>query len=143
MKSRNYFFVIAVVLFFAFRISGQTEQNCLRSSQVLTVSDESAINTAVSQFFAAYASKDLAAWKTVWTVRSPVYNGSEEEIKFVFNRADRLSTRVLNLEKPVMHGDSALVNVDVESDGVSKIEGRSKCGLRLCRRHGSRLLLRP
>ena len=86
--------------------------------------DETAITSAVKQFFAAYAGKDLSAWKSVWTIRSPYFEITQDEIKVIFGSAEKLEARVVTFEKPIVQDEIASVGVYVEFDGLPKTPGQ-------------------
>src|SRR5436190_13201792 len=104
--------LLLVISVFAPQVPAQTPH-----AEVLSDADRDSIFAVVKHFFAAYSQKDVAAWRTLWSVRSPYFNTSEEEVKAIFENARELEAAVFNSERAVVENGEVSVVMDVELKG--------------------------
>ena len=90
----------------------------------LSPADEAALRSLTSQYFAAYAKKDLEQLMRLWSAKSPEAATRKQELQKLFAAYDAVEVQNLTISKIIVEGKKARVRVALETRAIETKTGQ-------------------
>ncbi len=91
-------------------------------------SDDAALRALVKQYFTAYANKDLAEWRRLWSPRAPELEARAQQLERLFTTVGVIELKSVTLKQISFDGAQANLRATVELTALNLKTGKPAAG---------------